>query len=407
MDDSGRLNVSRLIKTKIVCTLGPVSSSEEVLRKMVEAGMDCVRLNFSHGTQEDHRKLFQLVKHLSQEYNNQISIMCDIQGPKIRTGRIMKPFTISPEDKILVTPHEITGTPEAIQIKYETMLEDLVPGDTIFINDGIIKLRVLEKGEFALQCVCEAGGVISDHKGCNIPSGNISLNVITPKDERDLRLIAELNPEYVASSFIGSAADVLKVREMLSSFGNSSPRIISKIERPVALQNIDEIIEVTDGIMVARGDLGVEINTWDVPTAQKMMCKKCNAAGKPVIVATQMLESMINSSRPTRAEANDVYNAVLDGADAVMLSGETTIGKYPLEAIKVMDDIVAEAEKHLPRRIPTDYHSLHVGCDVDFFQHFLIFQSDRWQCCHGEGRVSAQCRLHQPPDQHPLWVVPW
>jgi len=351
----------RLVKTKIVCTLGPASNDNETLEKMIAAGMDCVRLNFSHGTADEHRELFNRVKAIAEKHHHQLCIMCDIQGPKIRTGKMAEPFNIKPGDPIDVTPAEVVGTPECIQVKYETMLEDLDTNDLIFINDGIIKLRVVSKTASVLKCVCESGGMISDKKGCNIPSGNISLNVITPKDERDLKVIAELNPEYVASSFIGTAADVRKVRKMLESYGNTSIKIISKIERPVALENIDAIIEETDGIMVARGDLGVEIETWDVPGAQKMMCNKANAAGKPVIVATQMLESMISASRPTRAEANDVYNAVLDGADAVMLSGETSVGQYPVEAIQVMDHIVLTAEKNMPPRDPSRFHSRHVG----------------------------------------------
>jgi len=344
-----------------VCTLGPASARADVLEQMIRAGMDCVRLNFSHGTHEDHKKLFEMVKALSVKYQHQIAIMCDIQGPKIRTGKMLEPFNLHAGQKIEVTPHKIVGTPEAIQVKYETMLIDLNTDDIIFINDGIIKLRVLSKTDSALQCICEAGGLISNHKGCNIPSGNISLNVITPKDAEDLRLIAELNPEYVASSFIGTGDDVRRVRQMLADYGNTETKIISKVERPIALENIDAIIEESDAIMVARGDLGVEIDTWDVPSAQKMMCRKANAAGKPVIVATQMLESMTSSSRPTRAEANDVFNAVLDGADAVMLSGETAVGKYPIEAITVMDNIVAAAEKSLQTRRPSEYNSKRVG----------------------------------------------
>jgi len=341
------INVTRLVKTKIVCTLGPVSSNEEMLEKMIIAGMDIVRLNFSHGSHEDFRNLFNMVRRVSEKYDHQVSIICDIQGPKIRTGIMAQPFNIKSGDTIRITPHEVKGTPECIQIRYETMLKDLQVGDYVFINDGIIRLCVTAKEETCLVCSCEAGGLISDKKGCNIPSGNISLNVITPKDEKDLKLIAELDPEWVASSFIGTAEDVKQVKDMLASFGNTNIKVISKIERPVALKNIDSIIEITDGIMVARGDLGVEIDTWEVPSAQKMMCKKCNLAGKPVIVATQMLESMISCPRPTRAEANDVYNAVLDGADAVMLSGESAVGKYPVEAISIMDKIVSEAEQIL------------------------------------------------------------
>eukprot|EP01124_Arcella_intermedia_P036834 TRINITY_DN9728_c0_g2_i1.p1 TRINITY_DN9728_c0_g2~~TRINITY_DN9728_c0_g2_i1.p1 ORF type:complete len:526 (+),score=63.44 TRINITY_DN9728_c0_g2_i1:214-1578(+) len=323
--------------------------------------MDVVRLNFSHGKHEHHRKLFDTVRSLSARYDHQLSVICDIQGPKIRTGRMAAPFSVQPGDTIDVTPHSVTGTKECIQIKYETLLTDLHPNDTIFINDGIIKLVVERVNEHSLSCVVQAGGVISDHKGCNIPSGHLSVNVITPKDREDLEFIAQLNPEWVACSFIGCAGDVEKVRDTLKEFGNSSIKIISKIERPSALSNLDEIIEVTDGVMVARGDLGVEIDAWDVPDAQKETCRKCNAAGKPVIVATQMLESMTTAPRPTRAEASDVYNAVLDGADAVMLSGETSVGAFPVEAVRVMNHIVEAAEKRLPPRNPTDYHSKHVA----------------------------------------------
>jgi len=240
-------------------------------------------------------------------------------------------------------------------------LKDLDVGDTIFINDGIIRLAVKEKTATDLVCVVEAGGQISDHKGCNIPSGNISLDVITEKDKNDLAFIAKLDPEYVAASFIGTADDVRKVRKVLAENGNSNIKICSKIERPVAVKNLDDIIDESDCLMVARGDLGVEIPTWEVPIVQKEMVRKCNAAGKPVIVATQMLESMTNASRPTRAEASDVFNAVLDGADAVMLSGESATGKYPVETVKVMDNIIGAAEKLLPKREPAHWNSKRLG----------------------------------------------
>eukprot|EP01124_Arcella_intermedia_P015568 TRINITY_DN2209_c0_g1_i1.p1 TRINITY_DN2209_c0_g1~~TRINITY_DN2209_c0_g1_i1.p1 ORF type:complete len:534 (-),score=104.15 TRINITY_DN2209_c0_g1_i1:31-1398(-) len=323
--------------------------------------MDVVRLNFSHGTHDDHRRLFTAIRELSKKHDHQLSVICDIQGPKIRTGKMVSPFQVHVGDKIEVTPEPVLGTKDLIQIKYETLLVDLKAGDTIYINDGIIKLVVEKKNEKTLTCLVQAGGMISNHKGCNIPSGHLSVNVITPKDREDLKFIAGLNPEWVASSFIGCAADVKKVRDTLAEFGNTDIKIISKIERPSALANLDEIIEVTDGIMVARGDLGVEIETWEVPIAQKEMCRKCNIAGKPVIVATQMLESMTTAPRPTRAEASDVFNAVLDGADAVMLSGETSVGSYPIESVTIMDQIVEAAEKNLKARLPRDYNSKYVG----------------------------------------------
>jgi len=328
---------------------------------MILAGMDICRLNFSHGSHEELKKLFDSIRGLSTKHDHQVSIICDIQGPKIRTGKMVEPFTVKKGDRIDVTPESVLGTKELIQIKYEHMLKDLKSGDTIFVNDGIIKLVVEKVNEKTLTCVVEAGGTISNHKGCNIPCGTLSVNVITPKDKEDLKFIATLNPEWVAASFIGKAADVELVRSTLKEFGNENIKIISKIERPSALVNLDAIVEVTDAIMVARGDLGVEIDTWDVPVAQKEMCRKCNAAGKPVIVATQMLESMTDAPRPTRAEANDVFNAVLDGADAVMLSGETSVGKYPVETVRVMDRIVGTAEKQMLPRNPRDFVSKHLA----------------------------------------------
>lgn len=350
-----RLNVDKIIKTKIVCTLGPAVESREMLEKLIEAGMDVVRLNFSHGDHEYHEKLFNLVRELGAKYDEQIAIICDIQGPKIRTGNMKEKFLVKPGDKIKVTPEKIEGTSERISISYPSIVKDLDIGDSIFINDGIIKINVIEKLENDLVCEVEAGGEISNHKGCNIPKGNLSIELPTKKDKEDLAFIAKLNPEYVAASFIETAKDVEAIRDCLKQNGNTSIKIISKIERPRALDFLDEIINASDALMVARGDLGVEIPCNNVPVAQKEMVRKCNKAGKSVIVATQMLESMTTASRPTRAEASDVFNAVLDGADAVMLSGETSVGKYPEEAVKYMDSIVHTAEKYCVPHDP-DYY---------------------------------------------------
>mmetsp|Transcript_35470 Transcript_35470/g.85975 ORF Transcript_35470/g.85975 Transcript_35470/m.85975 type:complete len:507 (-) Transcript_35470:125-1645(-) len=345
--------------TKIVCTLGPASSSDEVLEQMIQSGMDVVRLNFSHGEHSAHKELFDRVRRLSKKYNDQVGILCDIQGPKIRTGKMEEPFFINKGDKIRVTPDTILGTKDRISISYANMLTDLHKDDIIFINDGIVKLVVVDKDEAAndLICECHAAGNISNNKGCNMPSGKLSVNVVTPKDDKDLEFIATLNPEYVAASFVGTGADVRKVRATLDKYGNSDIKIIAKIERPVALDNLDEIIEESDALMVARGDMGVELDAWDVPKWQKEMVRRCNKETKPVIVATQMLESMTENSRPTRAEASDVYNAVIDGADAVMLSGESSVGKYPIEAVRVMNEIVRVAQGNMPDRDPKAYDS--------------------------------------------------
>jgi pyruvate kinase len=349
------------MKTKIVCTLGPASSTPEVLKEMILAGMDVVRLNFSHGDHESQTRLFKLVREISSQFTEQISIICDIQGPKIRTGVVSAPFTLDIGDKIKVTPNKIVGNQECIQIQYPHILKDLGVGDTIFVNDGIIRLKIESKTEDHLECVCEAGGLISDHKGCNIPKGNLSIDILTKKDKRDLELIAKLDPEFVAASFVETADDIEKIRNYLKELGNEKIKIIAKIERPAALDHLDEIIQATDAIMVARGDLGVEIPAWSVPVAQKLMVQKCNRQGRPCIVATQMMESMTTASRPTRAEASDVFNAVLDGADAVMLSGETSIGRYPVDTVRIMDQIVGEAEQHMPKRDPDEYDSAHIG----------------------------------------------
>mmetsp|Transcript_11474 Transcript_11474/g.15923 ORF Transcript_11474/g.15923 Transcript_11474/m.15923 type:complete len:530 (-) Transcript_11474:230-1819(-) len=345
--------------TKIVCTVGPASSSEETLEQMINAGMDVVRLNFSHGLHEKHREAFDMVRSLSSEYNNQVAILCDIQGPKIRTGLMEAGFELRRGDVVRVTPDEVAGNKGRFQIKYESLLEDLDKDDVIFINDGTVKLVVLEQDlpNRDLVCECEAAGAVSDHKGCNMPSGKLSVDVLTPKDAKDLEFIADLNPEYVAASFVGTAADVQKVRAKLASCGNPNIKVVAKIERPVALENLDEIIDEADALMVARGDLGVEIDAWDVPRWQKDIINRCNRESKPVIVATQMMESMCVNSRPTRAEASDVYNAVLDGADAVMLSAESCVGKYPVEAVKIMDEVVRVAQSNMPARDPADYDS--------------------------------------------------
>lgn len=346
--------------TKIVGTLGPASNDEKRLEEMVNAGMDVCRLNFSHGSYESHQETFDIVRRVSKKYNDQVAVLCDIQGPKIRTGKMKEGFKIQVGDTIRVTPDDCIGSPERIQIRYKTLMQDLDKDDVIFINDGTVKLVVMDKDETDLICVCAAAGTISDNKGCNMPSGRLSVEVVTKKDAKDLEFIAtQLDPEFVAASFVGTGEDIQKIRSHLHNAGNPNIKIIAKIERPVALENIDDIIRESDAVMVARGDLGVEIETWDVPVWQKEVIFRCNRESKPVIVATQMLDSMMVNARPTRAEASDVFNAVLDGADAVMLSGETSVGKYPVEAVKVMDEIVRTAQDHIPKHDPRKFHSKH------------------------------------------------
>eukprot|EP01129_Flabellula_baltica_P016410 TRINITY_DN872_c0_g1_i1.p1 TRINITY_DN872_c0_g1~~TRINITY_DN872_c0_g1_i1.p1 ORF type:complete len:520 (+),score=96.44 TRINITY_DN872_c0_g1_i1:17-1576(+) len=338
-------------KTKIVATLGPASSSDDIIEKLVRVGADVVRLNFSHGDNLEKEDLIQRIQAISVKHLDQLSILVDIQGPKIRTGEMESAFSVVPGDMLKITPDEIIGSSEkGIQIRYPTLLEDLGIGSQVFVNDGIVKLTVVSKEGRFLVCEVNSGGEISDRKGCNIPTGKLSIDIITEKDEEDLKLIAKLKPDFIAASFVGDARDVELIRRKLGEYGNHHTRIISKIERPIAVDNIDEIIRVSDGIMVARGDLGVEIDTWLVPAVQKEICRKCNEQGKPVIVATQMLESMTKARRPTRAEASDVFNAVLDGADAVMLSGETSVGIDPVHTVSTMDTIIKNAEVYCENR---------------------------------------------------------
>eukprot|EP01116_Phalansterium_solitarium_P019812 TRINITY_DN5676_c0_g1_i1.p1 TRINITY_DN5676_c0_g1~~TRINITY_DN5676_c0_g1_i1.p1 ORF type:complete len:532 (-),score=231.81 TRINITY_DN5676_c0_g1_i1:229-1824(-) len=347
---ASRKFAAKPVQTKIVCTLGPATSDMKVLERMIDAGMDIVRLNFSHGEHEDHTRLFNDIRKLGEEHDNQLGIICDLQGPKIRTGKMVEPFMLNPGDVVRVTAEKIVGTKERFTITYASLAQDLQPGDLVYVNDGVVRMVVTGKDGTDVICRCEAPGVVSDRKGVNMPTANLSADLPTPKDKEDLKLIAKLNPEWVAASFVGSAQDVNQIRQFLIDQGNPDVKIISKVERPIALTNLDEIIAASDALMVARGDLGVEIPPWEVPFAQKDMIERCNKAGKPVILATQMLESMIQNSRPTRAEASDVYNGVLDGADAVMLSAETSVGAYPVEAVKYMDTIADTAAQHLPQR---------------------------------------------------------
>jgi len=339
-----------IVKSKIVCTLGPATESEEMIAKLIKAGMSVARLNFSHGNYEKHAEIFNRIQKVGVEMSNEIAIMCDIQGPKIRIGEMKEPVNLVPGDKIKVSIHDCIGDKNQISISLKGFLNDVVKGDYIYINDGIVKLQIEEinKKEGYVLCTVLWGGTISSKKGVNIPTGRLSTQNPTDKDIQDLRFIAALHPEYVAVSFVGNANEVLKVRQILDNEGGSDIKIISKIERPIALENFDEILEVSDGIMVARGDLGVEIPYDQLPLKQKEMILKCNIASKPVIVATQMLESMISQSRPTRAEVSDVFNAIFDRADAVMLSGETSVGQFPDLTVETMRNIVSTAEKYIP-----------------------------------------------------------
>ena len=340
---------------KIIATLGPISSSKTMLKKLIEAGVDIFRLNFSHGEHSEKRELVKKIR----EVGEFTGILADIQGPKIRVGEFKgdQSYNLNIGQEVKVYEKKVMGDQEQFSIPLEGFLKSMRIGDFFFVNDGIIKIQVKKKEADHVIGEVLAGGMISNRKGVNIPSGELSQKVPTEKDIIDLEFIAELDPEYVAISFVSGSDDVLHVRKILENYGNSTIKLISKIERPIALDYFDQILEVSDGIMVARGDLGVEIDPDKVPLWQKEMIYKSNREGKPIIVATQMLESMVVNSIPTRAEANDVYNAVMDGTDAVMLSAETAVGKYPINAVQYMNQIAKTATENMPKRTPDKFDS--------------------------------------------------
>lgn len=334
-------------KTKIVCTIGPASEDIQIIKELLRNGMNVARLNFSHGTHEEHGRRIKNIKMASQETNIPVAIMLDTKGPEIRIGLLEKGHIQLVEgDKITLTTKEIIGTKEKIFVNYSGLPRDVSPGASLLLDDGLIALRVLEISGEEILCIVENGGELSDRKKLNLPGVQVNLPGLTEKDLADLAFGVRAGIDFIAASFIRSAADVLAIRKVLEDL-RAQVDIISKIENQQGVTNLAEIIQVSDGIMVARGDLGVEIPAEEVPLVQKELIEKCNLAGKPVITATQMLDSMMRNPRPTRAEASDVANAILDGSDAIMLSGETASGKYPVEAVKTMTRIAQRIEDSL------------------------------------------------------------
>lgn len=335
-------------KTKIVCTLGPASQSEEVLTQLVENGLNVCRFNFSHGSHEEHKERFDMAKKVREKLNKPVAILLDTKGPEIRTGNFDQPEVLLEEgQEFTITMKDIMGTKEICTVSYKGLAEDVTPGDTILIDDGLVGLRVEDISGDDIHCVVENSGIVKNHKGVNVPGVKINLPALTDKDISDIEFGISQGIDYIAASFVRKASDVLAIREVLERNNATDIQIISKIENQEGVDNIDEILKVSDGIMVARGDLGVEIPTEEIPIAQKMMIRKCNELGKPVVTATQMLDSMIRNPRPTRAEVTDVANAIYDGTDAIMLSGETAAGKYPVEAVKTMATIAKRTEETL------------------------------------------------------------
>lgn len=336
-------------KTKIICTIGPASDSEETLSKLIEAGMNVSRHNFSHGDHEEHKVRMELVKKLRAKYNKSIAIILDTKGPEIRTGKFEGGSVELKEGMAftVICGENVVGNNTMCSVSYADLYKDVKLGDSILIADGLVGLEVKAIEGNKIYCTVRNSGSLGNNKNVNVPGVITTLPAVTDKDIDDLKFGIEMGIDIVAASFIRKAADVLHMRKVLQENGGEHILIFSKIENHEGVNNIDEIIKFSDGIMVARGDLGVEIPTEEVPVVQKMIIEKCNEAGKPVITATQMLDSMIKNPRPTRAEASDVANAIFDGTDAIMLSGETANGKYPVETVTTMSKIAERAEKAL------------------------------------------------------------
>lgn len=337
-------------RTKIVATIGPASEDEQTIQKLIEAGLNVARLNFSHGSYENHAAVYQRLREISAQLNQPLTILQDLQGPKIRTGVIRGgSVTLTPGERIIITTEAIEGDEKRISVDYPLLAQAVKPGNRILLDDGNLELLVLSTTPQQVEAQVVLGGELKSHKGVNLPGAALEIPGFTEKDREDLEFGLQLGIDAVAVSFVRSANDVHTVREAINHLAphRASTPIIAKLERPEALENLESIVHAADGVMVARGDLGVEMPPEVVPIAQKCIIQTANRHQKIVITATQMLDSMIHNPRPTRAEASDVANAILDGTDAVMLSGETATGNYPVEAVKMMNAIALEAECHM------------------------------------------------------------
>lgn len=356
--------MNNLRKTKIVCTIGPASENEKVFKELVINGLNVARLNFSHGSHEEHKAKIDIIKKVREELGTSTGIMLDTKGPEIRTRDFENGVAeLLKDQEFIITTRNILGNNKIASVTYEGFAKDVKPGDTVLIDDGLISLQVIETiNDTDLKCIVKNSGIIKNKKGINIPNVQINLPALTERDTADIMFGIKEGVDYIAASFIRKAEDVISIRRILEKENADNIMIISKIENRQGVENIDEIIEVTDGIMVARGDLGVEIPAEEVPLVQKMLIKKCNDAGKPVITATQMLDSMMRNPRPTRAEVSDVATAIFEGSDAIMLSGETASGSYPVEAVQTMVNIAKMIENSL------DYEDLlktkHIGLNI-------------------------------------------
>lgn len=333
--------------TKIIATVGPASQDKQMLKSLIEAGVDIFRLNFSHGSYETHKENFQKISELNAEMGDHIGILADLQGPKLRVGKVQEGgIPLSPGDEISFVGEECIGTADKVYMGYEHFASDVEAGERVLCDDGKLVFEVIEtdsKSTVKLKVIY--GGILKSNKGVNLPDTNISLPSLTDKDRADLEVILTMPIDWIALSFVRDASEIIELKQIIESKGHRA-KVIAKIEKPQAVANIKSIIKATDGVMVARGDLGVEVPIEQVPTIQKDIIRRCIQKGRPVIVATQMMESMMTAPSPSRAEVTDVANAVLDGTDAVMLSGETSVGKHPVETVVAMNKIIYEAEQH-------------------------------------------------------------
>ncbi|HEV7653794.1 MAG TPA: pyruvate kinase [Mycobacteriales bacterium] len=331
-------------RAKIVCTVGPATATVDRLTALVEAGMDVARLNFSHGSRDDHARMYDLVRQASDRVGRAVGVLADLQGPKIRLGTFGGgPVVWRTGDRVTITTEDVTGTADRVSTTYRQLAEDVRPGDRLLVDDGNVGLVVVSVHDRDVLCDVTEGGPVSDHKGLSLPGIAVSVPALSDKDAADLRFALGLQVDLVALSFVRSPADAALVQAVLTEAGQRLP-VLAKLEKPEAVADLDAVVDAFDGVMVARGDLGVEMPLEQVPLVQKRAVQRCRERAKPVIVATQMLESMIEHSRPTRAEASDVANAVLDGADAVMLSGETSVGRYPVQTVATMARIINAVE---------------------------------------------------------------
>lgn len=350
-----------LTKTKILATIGPQTHSVKEIKDLVTAGASGLRLNMSHGNHDFHKTIFENIHTVCTELKTPIAVLVDLQGPKIRIGELKEPkFEIETGNEIEITVEEIKGDKNKISCSYKKLADEAEIGELILIDDGLIRLKIKEKKSKSIICRIESGGILSPKKGINLPGMKLSTPALTEKDYDDLEFVLNHRVDYIALSFVRNPDDILKLKHFIKDKGKDIP-VIAKIEKKEAWDDFDSVLKVSDGIMIARGDLGVELSPQEVPVIQKEIIRKCNEEGKLVITATQMLESMITSLMPTRAEASDVANAVWDGSDVVMLSGETAVGKFPVHTVKMMNEIIINAEKHfihnenISFKIPTVY----------------------------------------------------